>query len=100
MLRAIGVFFLLLCALVLASDWAGAGAEGFRLSALGEWWFWASPSTIQLAQPAIERHVSPALWAYGVQPLLLWPLAVELFVLGVIFLLLALARRRRRNSPR
>lgn len=94
MLRLIGMAFLLLGVAVLISDVVGADAEGFRLTALGEWWYWLHPGSLQLLQPGIERHVSPALWAHVVQPVLQWPLAVELFALsGLCFVLAAIHRR-------
>ncbi len=96
MLRWIGLLFVAAGLAVLASYWLGAGDDGFRLTALGEWWFWASPETIQLAQPGVERHISPALWEHGIQPVLTWPLAVELFVIGAVLLFLGRRRRRRR----
>ena len=94
MLRLLGAGFLALGVLVLVTDILSAGAEPFRLTALGEWWFWLHPDSLQLLQPAIERHLSPALWDPGVQTLLEWPLAAELFALsGLCFLAAAIHRR-------
>jgi hypothetical protein len=94
MLRLMGAVFLLLGFVVLVSDILAAGEQGFRLSALGEWWFWLHPDSLQLLQPAIERHLSPALWDPGVQTLLEWPLSVELFALSGLFFVLAAIHRR------
>jgi hypothetical protein len=92
-LRFVGLLFLLLGFAVLASDIARSGEADLRLSALGEWWFWLSPNSLQLLQPAIERHISPALWDPGIQTLLEWPLAAELFALaGFCFVLSAIRR--------
>lgn len=92
-MRILGLVFLLLGGVVLASDIVNSGAEGLRLTALGEWWFWLAPESLQLLQPAIERHVSPALWDPGVQTLLEWPLAAELFAFsGLCFVLAAIHR--------
>jgi hypothetical protein len=93
MLRLVGLVFLALGGVVLVADVLRAGGEGFRLTALGEWWFWLHPDSLQVLQPAIERHISPALWDPGVQTLLEWPLAVELFALGTICLAAAAIRR-------
>ncbi len=93
MLRFIGLAFLLLGFVVLGSDIANSGEAGLRLSALGEWWFWLSPNSLQQLQPAIERHISPALWDPGIQTLLEWPLAAELFAIaGLCFVLSAIRR--------
>lgn len=95
--RALAFVFLAaaLVALVVdvASSLASEGAP--RLAALGEWWAWIHRDSLLLLQPAIERHVSPALWDPGVQTLLEWPVAVELGVLGIVFWLIARWRRRR-----
>ena len=90
MFRFLGLVFFALAFAVLLADVAGALFEdrAFRLSALGEWWFWVHQDSLQLLQPAIERHLSPALWDPGVQTLLEWPLAPELAVLGVVFYLI------------
>lgn len=94
MLRLVGLVFLLLGAVVLAADMLRADGEPFRLTALGEWWFWLHPGSLQLLQPAIERHLSPALWDPGMQTLLEWPLAPELFALsGLCFVVAAIHRR-------
>ena len=93
-LRFFGLVFLLLGFAVLASDIAHAGDAGLRLTALGEWWFWLAPNSLQLLQPAIERHVSPALWEHAIQPLLEWPLTAVLFALAGLCFVLAAIRRR------
>jgi hypothetical protein len=93
-LRLVGAVFLILGALVLGTDILAAGEGPFRLSALGEWWFWLHPDSLQLLQPAIERHLSPSLWDPGVQTLLEWPLAAELFGLAGLCFVAAAIRRR------
>ena len=86
MLKWIGIIFLVMAGAVLASDFVQWGGEGaFRLTALGEWWFWAHKDSLQVLQPAIERHVSISLYVDVVQPLLLTSLAIELAVVGVFF---------------
>jgi hypothetical protein len=94
-LRFVGLVFLSLGFAVLASDIARSGETDLRLSALGEWWYWLSPGSLQLLQPAVERHISPALWDPGIQTLLEWSLAAELFALaGLCFVLSAIRRDR------
>lgn len=81
---------------VLAADMLSAGEDGFRLTALGEWWFWAHPDSLQALQPAIERHVSVWLYESVIQPMLEWPASIQLIILGIFLLgVRALFRRRR-----
>jgi hypothetical protein len=94
MLRLVGLGFLSLGFVVLLSDILRSGDGPLRLTALGEWWFWLHRDSLQLLQPAIERHLSPRLWDPGVQTLLEWPLAVEMFALsGLCFVAVAIHRR-------
>ncbi len=84
--------------LVAAAGYAAADAlapppGGFRLRAFGEWWFRLHPDSLQLLQPAIERHVAVFLWDPVLLTLLQAPLALLLGALGTVLLLLA--RRRR-----
>ena len=65
-----------------------------ELSALGDIWFALHPNSLQLLQPAIERHVSPVLWDPFVLALLTWPASVEAIVLGALLLLVGRRRRR------
>jgi hypothetical protein len=94
MLRIIGLAFAALGALTLALDLAGTAGSGLRLRALGEWWARLDRDSLQLAQPAIERHVSPFLWDPIALNVLLTPAALLFLGLGVAFLLLARFRRR------
>ena len=97
-LRALAYVFLVAAAVVAAVDiYSSLAGEGaLRLAALGEWWAWLHRDSLLLLQPAIERHVSPALWTY-VQTVLEWPAALELAVIGGVFWLLARWRKRRRR---
>jgi len=85
-LRWIGIGLILIGAAILVSDGiAGFGEEGVQLTALGEWWFWAHPDSLQLLQPAIERHISPALFDPYILTLLQWPASIQFIVLGGVF---------------
>ena len=68
--------------------------------ALGQVWYAIHPSSLQLIQPAIERHIAVWLWEDVVFPLLLWPAWAVLggagLIVGVLFG--RRRRRRRRNS--
>jgi len=84
---------------VLISDamgWADGGET--RFSDIGEWWFWAHPDSLQLAQPALERHVAPWLWDPVMLTVLLWPLAVVLLVLAGVFIGIGRWRKVRRQE--
>jgi len=107
--RGIGWLLILLAAAVLAYDvwvWQGGeplagrrlGMDGealFHLTRVGEVWFYLHPDSLQIAQPAIERHLWPALWDPVLLTILLMPASLLLAILGVLFLLLFRRRRRR-----
>jgi len=99
MFRWLALMFLLPTLAVLAGEGylALTGDEGFRLHALGEWWSWIHLDSLLLLQPAIERHLSPALWDPGVQTILEWPAAADFAAPAAVFWLL---RRRRRPTRR
>ena len=68
-----------------------------RLQALGEWWAWVHRDSLLLLQPAIERHISPALWDPWVLTILTLPAAVDLAGLGVVLWLFGRVGRRWRR---
>ncbi|MEM6680022.1 MAG: hypothetical protein AAF675_19335 [Pseudomonadota bacterium] len=78
---------------LLVSIEAGAWAP----VALGQWWFEIHPNSLQLLQPAIERHVSPALWDPHVLGLLEGPLIYTSGILAVCFWILSLFFKRKRR---
>ena len=106
--RLLGWLLLLVGLFILGRDLIVLGA-GFDLFAwldtrhaapivLGELWYAVHPGSLQLLQPAIQRHIHPALWDLVVQPLLLcWAWAV-FSALGIA--LLALFRRRSDRTRR
>ena len=101
MFRALAVLFFLLGLIALAADlYSSLLTDGIiRLAALGEWWAWIHRDSLLLLQPAVERHISPALWDPGIQTVLEWPAAADFAGLGAIFWLLHhLIRRRRRRK--
>jgi hypothetical protein len=97
MFRWLAFLFLSITVAVLAGDLyvALTGDGGLRLQALGEWWAWIHRDSLLLLQPAIERHISPALWDPGVQTILEWPAAVDFGVLAAVCWML-----RKRPSTR
>ena len=100
MLRAIAYVFLAVAVAILATDLAlGIMAGELRLRALGEWWASIHLESLLLLQPAIERHLSPALWDPGIQTLLEWPAALEFAVIGGVLWGANRWRRHRRARP-
>jgi hypothetical protein len=93
MLRLLGLTFLLLGMAVLAWDLASPPLGGV-LSATGERWAEIHRESLLLLQAGVQRHVHPWFWDAIIQPLLEWPLAIELFALsGLCFVLAALRKR-------
>ena len=98
-MRFLAWVFLILTIIAVVFDYRAIVDDGdLVLRDLGALWFQISPTSLQELQPAIERHVSPALWDSIVQPLLETPAAI---VFGIPFLifhtLAALFRRPRRH---
>jgi hypothetical protein len=54
----------------------------------GELWYAIHPDSLQLLQPAIQRHLHPALWDWVVQPVLLWWAWAVFTALGLALLVL------------
>jgi len=65
------------------------------MTPLGVDWFNFSPGTLNLAQATVQRYVHPFLWDPIIQTMLLSP---SWFVFGVLWLLFALAGRKRKNT--
>jgi hypothetical protein len=68
----------------------------------GKLWYDLNPGSLQLLQPAIQRHIHPALWDWIVQPLLLFWAFPTLMVAGSLLILVCRPRRdraRRRWRP-
>src|SRR5258708_33943423 len=70
--------------------WLDTGA--FHAIAIGELWFKLHPTSLEIFQPAVQRHIHPALWDWVIQPVLLW--AAGLSALGLAFALITLCRGR------
>jgi len=64
---------------------------------VGAVWWTLHPGSLQLAEPAIARHIHPFLWDPVMLGVLLSP---AWLVLGVLAILLLLAGRRRRRRSR
>ena len=94
--RVIGWIFLIAAIAILVRDaLASIDAGTLSLIAAGELWFSLHPTSLQVAEPAIARHVpviGPWLWHPVISTLLTWP---ALFVTGVPGVLLVWLFRRR-----
>ena len=85
--RALGWLLLALAVAAVVHDglaWWSDG--GFRLLPLGELWSRLDFSSLQVAQVAIQRHLSSALWVWILAPALKTPALPAFLVLGVVCL--------------
>ncbi len=99
--RLLGWLVILCGLIVLGRDlfaWYGDGR--FAPIAIGQLWFDLDPTSLELLQPAIQRHIYPPLWDWIVQPVLLWYAFPTLLVLGALLLLLCRGRRERARARR
>jgi hypothetical protein len=84
--------------------WAFGDSEVMRpgaplFTAVGALWASLHRDSLLLLQPAVERHLSPALWDHAIQPLLESPAAIVLLaVAGIVGGLALLFRPRRRRT--
>ncbi|MGF1660702.1 MAG: hypothetical protein ACFCUS_14860 [Rubrimonas sp.] len=92
MLRIVGGALIALGLVVAGFDLVET--SGARLRAVGEWWFRLDRDSLQIAQPAIERHLAPWLWDPAILTVLESPAAVALAGLGAALTLLGFALRR------
>ncbi len=99
MARFLSFGFLVGAGVLAYRDWMATqgflGAE-FEFSPIGKIWSEIHFGSLQVAQPAIERYLSPDIWEYGVLPVLLWPAAPVAFALSVLFWVI---RRRKPRLP-
>jgi len=72
----------------------------FQPKVLGQLWFEVWPTGLQLLQPAVQRHLSPALWDNLIQPVLLWWAFAVLLGLGAVLILVFQDRGRGREPRR
>jgi len=103
MSRIIGWLFVALSFMTLGADAMASLTEQtegltLRLRALGEYWQQLHTDSLQVLQPAIERHIAPELWDFVVFPVLQWPLCFIFMGLGLLFLLIA--KRKKRDNRR
>lgn len=94
-LRFLGNISFLAAIVALVYDGTKSLGEGaLSMTPLGQHWFNLSPGTLSLAQSAIEKHVSPALWDPVVVTILLAPAWVVFGVTGLILHIIGRKRTR------
>lgn len=94
--RIIGWIFLLIAVAILGWDIVTMVMTGkFGFIEGGRLWFLIDKDSLQVLQPAVERHLDPALWQYFLQPILEAPAFLPPLVLAILFLWLF--RRRKRS---
>ncbi|MBY8978087.1 hypothetical protein KHP62_19915 [Rhodobacteraceae bacterium NNCM2] len=101
MIRILGAVIFLIGLLMLIADLVTGltSGSGIEIRALGSWWAEVDRDSLLLLQPAVERHLSPALWDPGIQTLLEWPAAPQFMTLGaVIWLIGRLVKARTARS--
>ena len=99
-MRFLGLVFTALAILATLIDLSrSADVEGvIVLRPLGAHWFDLHPDSLQLAQPAIERHVAPVLWSGVVQPVLETPATIVFAIAALICFFFSWRIGRRRKA--
>ncbi|MEN8198007.1 MAG: hypothetical protein ABFS30_16090 [Pseudomonadota bacterium] len=91
--RVIGWLLVLLGIGILALDIINyLETKAYKPVSVGRLWFEIDSDSLQQLQPAIERHVNPALWSDGIQPFLETPSFIVFALIGII---IAFAFRKR-----
>jgi hypothetical protein len=89
LLRFLGLWILAAAFLWLVIDGTKSIAgNALSFTQLGKTWYDLSPNSLQLLQPAIERHVAVWLWNPVIQTVLEQPTWLVLGVLGSVLILL------------
>jgi len=98
-MRFLAWVFLILTVVAVVFDWMAIPEDGeFVLRPLGALWSGIHSESLQMLQPAIERHVSPTLWESLIQPLLTSPAALFFGIPFLIFHTMSALFRRPRQD--
>jgi len=100
LLRIVGLLVLACAVIAIVAD-AGRsiGESEFAFMPIGQLWFDLSRETLNTAQAAIQRHVSPVLWDPVIMTVLTWPIWSVALPLGLLLFLLGNVGRSR-DEPR
>jgi hypothetical protein len=93
--RALAFLFLVGAAAMLVVEVTRWLHTGIVLTPIGQVWATLHRESLLLLQPAVERHIHPALWSWVLQPILEAPALPVFLALGLASLWLG----RRRRSP-
>jgi hypothetical protein len=87
--RSIGILALVLALIVLNRDINKTLDDAaLHVTKLGDLWYAVHPISLQLLQPAIERHVAQWLWDPVILSVLTAPACLVFAVVGAILMLL------------
>jgi hypothetical protein len=85
--RALGWLLLAMAIAAIVHDALAWWTEGsFHLLGLGDLWSHLDMGSLNDAQSAVQRHLSSALWAWLIRPVLLIPALPAFLALGLVFL--------------
>jgi len=95
-MRILGGWAILAATIALVSDLTTSGQTGAKLafSSLGKDWYAVSPSSLDMLQASIERHVARVFWDPVFLTLLKVPAFAVFGVLGIGLYFFGLRRRR------
>lgn len=100
MFRFLSLIFFIAAAARTYFDWqrASLNESAFEFLPIGQVWFDFDRNSLLGLQPGIERYLSPVIWENAVGPMLLWPMAIALFGLAVLFGVISVLLRRRKAN--
>jgi hypothetical protein len=91
--RLTGLWFVAMALVAFVIDGTKTiAASAWVATPLGQYWFDFAPASLNTAQAAVQRHVSPFLWDPVIQTLLTAPVWASFAPLG--FLLMWMGERR------
>lgn len=97
--RFVGFWLLAAAFIALVLDGTRSIADAHLvLTPLGESWHALHSNSLQLLQPAIERHITPLLWDPVMLAILNTPTWVVLGLIGVAFTLIGHGGRKNANN--
>ena len=88
-IRGLGILVLVLALVVLNRDVNKTLDEAaLHVTKVGDLWYAVHPTSLQLLQPAIERHVAEWLWNPVILSVLTAPACLVFAVLGAVLMVL------------